>query len=84
MPDVVITITAEEVAIIDSFYPETENGLRTIARLGIKPLAHQIIHESPSKLDPNKLSNTELRAEIAALDAAGVIPSYEERYPTIE
>jgi hypothetical protein len=83
MPDITITITAEEVVILESFYKTAELGLKNSARRHVKALAAAVIQESTSKFDGNKLSSVELRDEIQRLGAAGEIPTYVERYPEL-
>jgi hypothetical protein len=79
MPDITITITAEEVTILESFFATAEEGLLEASRGQIKRGACNIINQSTSQLDPRKLSNAELRTEIARLDGEGEIPSYADR-----
>lgn len=79
MPDIIVTITDEEVTLLESYFTTAGDGVLAVARKGLKNVAAKIINESTSKLAPNKLSNSELRAEIARLDAAGEIPTHAER-----
>lgn len=83
MPDIVVSITDEEVIVLNSFYPSTEDGMQALTRRGLKSHAFQIIQESTSQKDPNKLSTAEIRTEISTLDTAGEIPTYAERYPDV-
>ena len=83
MPDYVISITNEEVQVLESFYPTAEQGILNSARRHIKSLARAVIEESTSKMDPDKLTNQELRAEIQGAQSRGEILTHAERYPTI-
>ena len=82
MPDITITITVEEVTILESFYDTAENGLKEIARRHLTSLANELIREAPSsKLDGSKLTPQEIKAEIARIDGAGEVRTYIERNP---
>lgn len=79
MPDITITINSEDVIVLESFYSTAEEGVLVSAKEVIKRCANNIIKQSPSKLDPIKLNESQLRAEISLLNIAGSVPSYEER-----
>lgn len=82
MPDVTVTISEEEVTVLKSFFDTAEDGIRQMARRGIKNIAKAIIDESTSRFSAIKLSPLELRSEIARLDSLGEIPTKAERTGT--
>jgi hypothetical protein len=81
MPDITVTITDEEVLILESYYESVEQGVRNAARRYITKLVYAVINDSTSLYNPYKLSNNELRTLISELASAGEIPEYYERYP---
>jgi hypothetical protein len=81
MPDITITITDEEVQVLESFYETAETGLKNSARRRIITLAKEIVRQSSSEYDPDKMSSSRLRQEIQTISSE--IPTYSERYPNI-
>ena len=79
MPDISITITVEEVLILESYYNTAEDGVKDIVRRRIKSFANNIINKSESKFDPNKLTVSELRNEIRSLAESGKIKTKKEK-----
>ena len=69
MPDITVTITAEEVQVLEAFHTDASIGLRAIARRHIKSLARHLIEESSSELDPRKMNTARLRTEIQNISA---------------
>ena len=79
--DITITITDEEVYVLESFYTSVETGVKNAARRYITKLAYTVVNESTSLYNPTKLTNNALRTLISELESAGEIPTYFERYP---
>lgn len=83
MPDFTISLSDEEVIVWLSFYPTVNDGLLEVTRRRTRTMADNIVNESTSEKNPNKLSAADLRSEIITLNNAGEIPTYAERHPEV-
>lgn len=77
MPDYTVTITAVEAGVLASYYPTTEEGVEAAVRRVVRVRAMDLIRESSSRLDPQKMSDQELRDELLVI--ADEVPTYAER-----
>lgn len=74
MPDITISLIPEEIVVLKAFYASEKQAVNSLVKRKIKTFARDLIEKSDSKLDPNKLSNLELRDEIRRLNTTKQIP----------
>lgn len=77
MADYTVTVSVEEEQVVESFYTTVQAGVNAAVNRMLLVNAKNIIRESSSPYDPNKMTVPQIRTEIS--NVASEIPTYAER-----
>ena len=77
MADYTVTVSTEEEQVVESFYTTVQAGINAAVNRMLLINAKNIIRESTSVYDPDKMTVPQLRTEIS--NVASEIPTYAER-----
>jgi len=77
MGDYTVTLTVEEEIVIGSYFELVQDGILWVARRAVLVRAKELIRNSSSVYDPNKMTIAQIRMEINNI--ADEIPTHAER-----
>lgn len=72
MPEFTVTLTDEDVLVLESEYETALEGLYAILERQLMVKTQNAILESDSKMDPRKMTKEEMKAEVASLGKDGM------------